>query len=190
MTRFWIKVVGLFLAIVCIILAWEYVSDLSIWGKTESKTKHHQILTKITSMGKMELVKYNFKDIVEQEIVQQILPNPKALLIVEGESVGCINLQKLKASDIETRQDTLYIRLPAPEICYAKIDHAKSKIYETSFAFLNEKELLNEAYKKAEESILKGAIEQGILEQTRQNAQTILKPIISLISEKPVKIYF
>ena len=184
------RIIVIIALLIGVIFAWERLKKYTPWGQTEFKTTHHQVLQKISSLGKMELVKYNFRDIVEQEIVQQLLPNPKALLIIEGEAVGCVDLRILKDADISTKGDTMLVSLPQPEICYHKIDHQKSKIYETSFAFMNEELLLNEAFKKAEEQVLKGAIANGILENTKKNARLILSPMLSTIAGKPVKIVF
>jgi Protein of unknown function (DUF4230) len=190
MTRLWIRVAIVALLVIGSIFIWEKLKKLSLWADPELKTTHHQVLQRITSLGKLELVKYNFRDIVEQEIVQQLLPNPKALLIIEGEAVGCIDLRALKDTDVLLNADTLIVNLPNPEICYHKIDHQKSRIYETSFAFMNEGILLNEAFKKAESQVLNGAIANGILENTKKNAKLILTPILETISKKPVKLKF
>jgi hypothetical protein len=182
-------IVGILLAVVLIFL-WEKLKSFSVFSKAELKTTQHTVLQKISNLGKMELVKYQFKDIVEQEIVQQLLPNPKALLIIEGEAVGCIDMKNIKPENIQILKDTLLLTLPQPEICYFKINHERSKVYETSFAFMNEGLLLEEAFKKAEKQIEKAALETGILEKTKQNARQILGPMLSQIAEKNVKIIF
>jgi hypothetical protein len=190
MMRSWTRIAVLVVLVISSIFIWEKLKKFSPWADPELKTTHHSVLQKITSLGKLELVKYNFRDIVEQEIVQQLLPNPKALLIIEGEAVGCIDLRNIRAEDVLLNADTLIVHLPKPEICYHKIDHQKSKIYETSFAFMNEDILLNEAFKKAETQVLNGAISNGILENTKKNARLILTPILETISKKPVKLSF
>jgi Protein of unknown function (DUF4230) len=190
MIRLWIRIGIVAVLVIVSIFIWEKLKKFSPWANPELKTTHHTVLQKITSLGKLELVKYNFRDIVEQEIVQQLLPNPKALLIIEGEAVGCIDLRNIKAEDVLLNADTLIVHLPKPEICYHKIDHQKSRIYETSFAFMNEALLLEEAFKKAESQVLKGAISNGILENTKKNARLILTPILETISKKPVRLQF
>ena len=104
--------------------------------------------------------------------------------------MGCIDLRKINASDISEKNDTLIVLLPKAEICYHKIDHSKSRVYDTEYAFMNEGLLLDEAYKKAEEKILSSALESGILEQTQKNAELILKPFIENISGKKVILRF
>src|SRR5690606_11963955 len=77
-----------------------------------SRSTHSLILEEMTAMGKLELVKYNFKDVVEQEIVKQWLPNAKAILIVQGEAIGCVDLSQLHPTDIASDGDTLVVHLP------------------------------------------------------------------------------
>ena len=130
------------------------------------------VLQEITSLGKLELVKYNFKDIVEYEkaasnyeMLNKFLPNAKAVLIVMGEATGCLDLTKITQNDIVNLKDTLIVYLPDPELCEYKINHEKSKVYDLKNGYLTEQgKMVDEAYKAAEGQIKKSAIEQGILE--------------------------
>ena len=126
----------------------------------------------------------------EQEIKRDFLPDPKPLLFVQGEATRWIDLTKIKEEDIIMENDTLIITLPQPEICNYKIDHSKSKIYKTDYAFMNEAVLLDEAYRKAEAQILKEALDSDILEQTKRNADLIFKPLLENITKKKVVIHY
>jgi hypothetical protein len=190
MIRNWVKILFYVVLILLSIFVWEKVKTLSFLKADEVKTTHNIVIREIVSLGKMELVKYSFRDVVEQEIIRDFLPDPKAILIVQGEAVGCIDLSKITEKDLASSGDTLVINLPNPEICYHKIDHSKSKIYKTDYAFMNEAVLLDEAYRKAEEQILKSALDSDILEQTKKNADLILKPLIENISSKKVVIKY
>jgi hypothetical protein len=154
------------------------------------QSTHSLVLEEVTSMGKLELVKYNFKDVVEQEIVRQWFPNSKAILIVQGEAVGCIDLTLLHATDIQTARDTLILHLPAPELCVFKVDHSRSKVYNTEYTFLDESKLIEEAYRQAEVQIRNAALEMGILDQAKDNAKKVLSPLLEKTSGKPVVIHF
>lgn len=151
---------------------------------------HTVVLEEITSMGKLELVKYNFKDVVEQEITRQWFPNPKAVLIVQGEAIACIDLTLLHPTDIQAAGDTLVVRLPEPELCVFKIDHSRSKVYNTEYAFLDESRLIEQAYRQAEIKIRESALETGILDQAKDNAQKVLTPILAKSSGKAVVVRF
>lgn len=159
-------------------------------GDNPTETVHTVVLQEITAMGKLELVKYNFKDVVEQEIVKMWLPNAKAVLIVQGEAIGCVDLTKIKIADITSEQEILVVHMPQPELCVFKIDHSKSKVYNTEYAFTEEAQLVQEAYKQAEKQIQKSALDMGILKQTEENATKILTPILEKASGKKVMIKF
>ncbi|GGC09946.1 DUF4230 domain-containing protein [Dyadobacter sediminis] len=159
-------------------------------GKDQTETVHTLVLQEISAMGKLELVKYNFKDVVEQEIVKTFLPNAKAVLIVQGEAIGCVDLTQLEMADITSDDSVLVVNMPEPELCVFKIDHSKSKVYNTEYAFTEEAKLVQDAYKQAEKQIQKSALDMGILDQTRQNARKILTPVLEKASGKKVVLKF
>ena len=171
------------------IFVWEKIKNFNLFS-AETKTTHNLVLQEISTLGKLELAKFAFRDVVEQEIDVQYLPNPKALLVVQGEAIGCLDLTKVKTDDISTKNDTIIIHLPDPELCSYKIDHEKTKIHSTEFAFMNEEKLLGDAYKKAEKQIQESAMEMGILEQTKQNAKLVLVPLLEKISGKKVVLLY
>ncbi len=185
-----IQIFVLLVLIVFSIFVWEKIKTFNFIATDKINTTHTILLKEMTNMGKLELLKYSYRDVVEQEIVRDFLPDPKAILIVQGEAVGCLDLTLIKDKDIYFKGDTIIINLPDPEICNHKIDHSKSKIYKTDYAFMNEGLLLDEAYKKAENQILESAISSDILEQTKKNAETFLKPLIENLSGKKVVIHF
>lgn len=156
-------------------------------NRAETVTNHTVVLQEITAMGKLELVKFNFKDVVEHEVVKEWLPNSRAVLIVSGEAIGCIDLTKVQLTDIVANQtDTLLIYLPEPELCVNKINHEQSKVYNVEYAMFEEGKLISEAYAKAEKQIGTSALQMGILDQTRENAEKMLKPLLEKVSGKKV----
>lgn len=159
-------------------------------GKDQTETMHTVVLQEISAMGKLELVKYNFKDVVEQEIVKTFLPNAKAVLIVQGEAIGCVDLTQLQIADITSNDSVLVVNMPEPELCVFKIDHSKSKVYNTEYAFTEEAKLVQDAYKQAEKQIQRSALDMGILDQTRVNARKILTPVLEKASGKKVLLKF
>lgn len=185
------RIVVLILLGVGIMTVWENIKAgewVPQWiaGKSVTESNHRLVLEEVTAMGKLELVKYNFKDVVEQKITKLWLPDAKALLIIQGEAIGCIDLKKIRPEDIAMTKDTLVLNLPEPELCVFKIDHANSKVYNTEYAFTDEALLVEKAYKQAEEQIRESALKIGILEQTRENAEKILIPILEKSSGKKV----
>ena len=186
-----IRLIPLVLVILFVLWAWEkFRTFKNPFLEAEPEVSHNVVLEKITSMGKLELVKYNFRDVVESSIKKQVLPDAKALLIVTGEATGCIDLTKIRLGDISEEDSILVVHLPDPEICSFKIDHSKSRVYNTEYAFLDEAQLIDEAFKKAEIQVQQSALSIGILEQTKVSAEQILKPFLEEVSKKKVVLKF
>lgn len=186
-----IQIILIFSLMAGAIFIWEKVSAFRNIFTNENKTIQNIVLRQVLAMGKMELANYQFRDVVESEIQKTLMPNSKVLLIISGVAVGCLDLTKIKQEDISLIGDSLKIKLPNPEICVSKIDHSRSKVYDTSiFSLLDQSQLIDEAYKKAEIQINDSALQMGILNQTRLNADKILKPIFEKISGKKVVFYY
>lgn len=190
MIKRYIQVIAILVLIVFSIFLWEKFKNFNPFTIKDIKTTHNMVLKEMTILGKLELANFTFRDVVEQELVRDYLPNPKAILIVQGEAIGCIDLTKIKPEDVASKDDTLIVHLPDPELCSYKIDHSKSKIYNTEYAFMNEQLLMNEAYARAESKIKESALEMGILEQTKKNADLVLKPLLENISGKKVVLQY
>ena len=157
---------------------------------TITVTSHQSTLEKVEALGKLELVRMDIKDVMEHKLVRQWLPDASALLIVCGEAVGCVDLQKVKPENIIIKSNTLKIKLPPPELCYCKIDHKNSKVYETKYDYFTGINLVDSAYKEAEGQLRKMALESGILDKTKENALIILKPFFEGLGFKQVEISF
>ena len=177
-------VIALFLAVLLFLTLKNGFSNPFKVKSTE--TIHNLVLEKTKALGKLETVTFYFKDIVEQKLSRDYLPDPKALIIVYGEATGCLDLTKIKSEDIVTERDTIYITLPQAELCSYKIDHSKTYIYDASYAFMNEKLLFEEAYKSAEKQIKESALKANILNQASENAVQVLKPLLESVGQKPV----
>jgi hypothetical protein len=155
---------------------------------------HNTILESVEALGNLELVKYNFSEITELSEKNKAylgifkVPDSKAVLIASGHAVGCIDLNKISANDIQVKEGSLFIKLPEAEICFYKLDLDKSRIYsvEKAVYYKNEKDLIQKIYKTAEDQIKVAALNSGILEQTSNNAEIMLRPLLEQLSGKNV----
>ncbi|WP_076672435.1 DUF4230 domain-containing protein [Pontibacter indicus] len=170
---------------------WRHVND-SFFGADDKQPEvivnHNTILTTVEELGRMELVRFNFKDVVEYEKeVSRWIPNSKVMLIVTGEAVGCVDFTKLTEQDIHFQGDSLVqISLPEPEVCYYKIDHNKSKVFSKENTYFQDADLVQESYRYAEANVKEAAINSGILQQTKVNAEKVLKPMLEEITGRKV----
>jgi len=178
-------------------------------GKTKVEMVNTRlILEKVEELGKLELIKYNYHEIFDYQQLSEgkirgstalrqfdYSPDLKAVLITRGEAVGCIDLTRLKLNDIVFSNDTLIVHLPEPEICYYKLDLENTRVYDFersswwSRIFPDEEEtkgVIERAYREAERQIRISALENGILDETKNNAEAMLRPLIERFAEKPV----
>ena len=194
----WLIAVGL--------LSWMLIEEkLSSTDKRVTAIETNTILTKVEQMGKIELVKYNFQEVTEiKKIASEIdlklfkykpVPDSKGVLISQGSAVGCIDLKNMDQLDIDFSKgmDTLFISLPPPEICYFKIDLEKSRLYDLQIEYMrgdDRIQFVQELYKVAEQEIRNASLTSGILEQTRRNAQIVLRPMLESLTDKVVILNF
>jgi len=159
-----------------------------------SEVTEDVMVEKITSMGKLELVKYSMKDVLEKKQIHTILPDERVLFVAVGEVTACIDLTKVARKDIiqNAAQKTVTVILPQPEICYAKLDHQRSKVYDVSGVILpsTTQAMIEDIYKLAEKSLLENAQQMDITGKARQNAQVIFKPLLEGVSGKTVILKF
>jgi hypothetical protein len=176
-----------FLILAMVFLLWQsFRAGIFGSGETTIISNHNIVLEKIEELGKLELVKYKFRDVLEYNVQYDWWPDSKAVLIISGEAVGCIDLKKIKAEDILDKKDTLYLTLPAPELCYYKLNHNESKVYNTQTYAMDESRLVEGAYKEAEKQVKRTALQSNILAQTRENGEKMLKPLFENLAKKKV----
>ena len=184
---------------------WPFGSSRPAEKETLEKTV---ILQQAESIGKLELVRYRFKEIFDYQKLSEskswssailrtydFTPDLKVVMIAAGEAVGCIDLQQLDSTSIEISGDSVIVMLPAPELCYYKLDLENTKVYSFdsknwfSRLFSDDEEktqVLEAAYRKAEQAIRDTALKSGILSRTNQNATSILKPMLEKLTGKQV----
>lgn len=199
--RIFLRLLIKLLPVLVLVFALIYVINQFDWPFQHKKAPetvitHNTILQKIESLGKLELVKYNFQEVTtlseKNERYLGIFPSgdSKVILISHGEAVGCIDLTKIRQEDIRMTSDSLIVALPPPEICYHKLNLDKTRIYsiEKGVYYRKESELIEKAYQLAEAQIKKAALDADILIQTQENATVLLKPLLEEVAEK--KVYF
>lgn len=149
---------------------------------------HNTVLTQVEALGRLELVRYRFKDVVEyKRRVHRFLPESKVALVVGGEAVGCIDLRKLTAQDVVLEGDSIVrVALPAPELCTFQINHSQSRVFGTENGLFQDAQLVDEGYKYAEAQVRNAALQSGILAETQRNAEQILVPMLRTLTGRQV----
>ena len=150
---------------------------------------HNTVLTQVESLGKLELVRYRFRDVVEYRRSSKypLLPDAKVALIVGGEAVGCLDLRQIRPQDVVLEGDSVIrVFLPKAELCSFQIKHDQSRVFSTENGFFQDADLVDQGYKYAETQVRRAALQAGILAQTERNAQQILRPMLHTLTGRRV----
>lgn len=157
---------------------------------------HTIVVEEVQGMGYFQLAKLNVQDIITHSVEIDYLPDPKVILKVIGEAAACVDFGQIDSTDILFVGDSMFLKLPAPQICYTRVDHDQSEIIETSnmtlYMNLNDdgQELINQAFTLAEEKIRSVAVQNGIFEVAEAEADKMLVPLLRRISQKDVFLVF
>ena len=158
--------------------------------KEELEINHEMVIEKIEALGNLEVVRYNIQDVMEYKKVRQFLPNAKAVLIATGEVIVCVDLTTINENDIYTSKDSIRITLANPEICHVKIDHSKSRIFDTEYGLWETAQITDEAYRYAEKGLNERALKLDVASKGRDNTVQLLTPILKAMGFEKTLITF
>lgn len=137
------------------------------------------IIHEVRSLARLETIQYSVEKVITGDSGQNILKplfGDRMLFVAHGSVIAGVDLIKLMPEDLELQNDVLVVRLPAAEVFTAVLDNEKSYVYdrETGFLTRGNPDLETQVRRVAEQEILKAAIDDGILEQARINAESYL----------------
>jgi hypothetical protein len=137
------------------------------------------IIHRVRSLARLETIQYSLEKVITAESGQGafgFLFGDRLLLVAHGTVIAGVDLEKLVPEDLRIEDNVLYVTLPEPEIFVATLDNEKSYIYDRERGVLTRGDvnLESTARQAAEQEMVKGALEDGILDQARQNAENFL----------------
>ncbi len=137
------------------------------------------IIHEVRSLARLETIQYTVEKVITAEAGSGdfgFLFEDRLLLVAHGTVIAGIDLGKLQPEDMWLENGVLKVRLPQAEIFVAALDNDKTYVYDRDTGLLRKpiQELETLARQSAEVEIRKAAIEDGILDQTQQNAEAFL----------------
>jgi len=137
------------------------------------------IIHGVRELARLETISYTIEKVITAETRQGpfgFLFGDRLMLIAHGLVVAGVDLAKLSPDDLEVREAVLYVRLPPTEIFITTLDNQKSYIYnrDTGVFTHGDVNLETTARQAAEDEIEKAALEDGILDKARLNAESYL----------------
>jgi len=137
------------------------------------------IVHEVRTLARLETIQYSLEKVITAESGQGplgFLFGDRLLFIAHGQVIAGVDLAKLSPEDMWVQNRVLYVRLPEPEVFVATLDNENSYVYDrdTGVFTKGSVDLETEARKAAVDEMLDSALEDGILEQARINAENYL----------------
>jgi hypothetical protein len=152
------------------------------------------VVQEIQHLNELVTVKYTVQKVVGLEEKKVPLGSEKLLLIVQAEVLAGTDLSRLSARDVKLlARDRIQVKLPAPKIIQIAIDDKQTKVWDRQITWWTpwvpfNPDLERKARLQARDEIQQAAIQMGILDQARQNADTAIRSLLLAFGLKAVTI--
>jgi len=149
------------------------------------------IVHDVRSLARLETIQYTMEKVVTAQTGQDELAflfGDKLLFVAHGTVIAGVDLTKLRPEDLRLEGGVLYVRLPKAEVFVATLNNEKSYVYDRETGVLNkgDQNLETAARQAAEKAILDAALEDGILNQAQQNAESYMDRMFRSMGYKDV----
>lgn len=136
-------------------------------------------INEIRALARLETIQYSVEKVITGETGGGTFATffgDRILFVGHGTVIAGIDMEKLAPEHMRYENGVLTVVLPPAEIFIATLDNEKSYVYDRETGLLTRPDpnLETLVRQKAEEEILKAALEDGILEQAQINAEAYL----------------
>lgn len=141
------------------------------------------VIHEIRSLARMETIQYTMEKVITAQNNQGelgFLFGDKLIFVGHGKVIAGVDLAKMRPEDMVVKDNVLYMRLPPAEVFVATLDNDKSYVYNRDTGLLTKGDVNLEktARSAAEKEILQAAIDDGILTQAQQNAESFMSRMV------------
>jgi hypothetical protein len=141
------------------------------------------IIHQVRSLARLETIQYTVEKVITAETGQGVfgaLFGDRLLFIAHGVVVAGVDLQLLGPEDLKVKDNVLFVQLPEPEIFIATLDNEKSYVYnrDTGILTRGDVNLETTARRVAEQEVRQAALDDGVLDLARQNAENYLSRLM------------
>jgi hypothetical protein len=199
----WLILVGGVLALAAVLAIVFYFAVSALTALPTASTTHTEVrptpdvLLAIKSLARLETQSYHLERVVDlsdhETHLFGLLPAKDAILLVAvGDVVAGVDLDHVSAGDVSTdwtaRSATLH--LPPPSVFSATLDEKATRVYSRSTDLLavRHEDLEDRARIEAVRTMEKTAIDQGILDHARTDAEKSLTALLRSLGFTDVQI--
>lgn len=143
-------------------------------------------INEIRALARLETIQYSVEKVITGEMGTGTFDaffGDKILFVAHGTVIAGIDMEKIQPENLRYENGVLTVQLPPTEIFIATLNNEKSYVYDRQTGLLTKPDpnLETLVRQKAEEEILKAALEDGILEQAKTNAEAYLFKFFSAL---------
>jgi len=164
---------------------------LGVGGDVRETLSPPGVVKEIQQLNSLVSVKYILQKAIGLEEKKVPFGSERILLIVQAEVLGGVELDKLAAYHVTTDGLRFTIALPPPKILHIVIDDKETRVWDRSVTWWTpwvpaNLDLERQARLAAKEAIEKSALDMGILEQAKKNAQMSIRGLLMGLGAKSV----
>ena len=140
------------------------------------------LVLRIRALSRLETIQYSMETIIEGGndpggLLSLLgIGKEKLVLIARGQVVGGVDFSRMEEDDIVVSGQKVTLYLPPAEVLVSKLDNQRTGVYEYEKGLFTRRDIqLESALRaRAEEELVRRAVEDGILMQAETNAKAYL----------------
>jgi hypothetical protein len=156
-------------------------TPIPTWTPTATPTPVTLIL-RVRALSRLETIQYSMETIIEGGsdpggLLSFLgIGKEKLVLIVRGQVVGGVDFSRMEEDDIVVNGHKVTLYLPPAEVLVSRLDNKRTGVYEYEKGLFTRRDiqLESELRARAEEELVRRAVEDGILTQAEANAKAYL----------------
>ena len=183
-------VAGVLLAVI----AFLFSRNVTREGSSARTLDAVMVVHEIQRLNELVSVKYTVQKVVGLEEQKVPFGSEKLLLFVQAEVLGGIDLSNLATSNVKLLSArSLQVVLPAPKIVHIIIDDKQTKVWDRRITWWTpwvpfNPDLERQARLTAKDAVERAAIEMGILNQARRNAEAGIRGLLETLGVKSLTV--
>ena len=183
-------VAGVFLAAVAFLSFREITREASPARTLDPAAVVHEI----QRLSELVSVKYTVQKVVGFEEQKVPFGSEKLLLFVQAQVLAGIDLSSVAAGDVKLLSaKRMQVVLPPPKIIHIVIDDKETKVWDRRITWWTpwvpfNPDLERQARLAAEDTVEHAAIDMGILDEARRNAESAIRSLLDTFGVKSVTV--
>jgi hypothetical protein len=142
------------------------------------------LVREIHDLNQLVTVRYTVQKVVGMNELKSPFGSEKILLMVQGRVLAGVDLAALTPSDVALTKNSARVKLGAPRLLEAFLEEKFTQVWDRSITWWTpwvspSPDLEHKARIQALEDVKATALQMGILEEARRNAQTDIRKLLS-----------